>query len=145
MLERECKLKFSNKSPKSLIKIPFKVTCSGFLCADKKKCLPRHSWVCDGQKDCDDGSDEAHCSDSCEMFNGDFLCKSGDECIKLDKVCDGIATCFDKSDEGGSCDQVDACKALNCGDKCHLLPTGATCVCPEGQTFNQDTKQCDVS
>ena len=33
----------------------------GFTCRDSSNCYPI-SWVCDGLRDCDDGSDEANCA-----------------------------------------------------------------------------------
>lgn len=83
---------------------------------------------------------------SCELSNKSFLCKSGVECVPLDKVCNSKADCADKSDEGGLCGESDACKSTNCnGADCVILPTGPTCVCQKGYSFNNVTSNCEVS
>ena len=33
-------------------------------CADGSQCIIKY-WICDGHKDCDDGSDEANCGKLC--------------------------------------------------------------------------------
>lgn len=119
-------------------------TCSGFRC-DDGQCLTRHEWHCDGNKDCNDGSDELHCSPDCELADGKFLCKSDDECIPLSRVCDGNSDCSDKSDEGGFCNKTESCEELKCDLACQVLPTGAVCTCKKGLEFNKATKKCEVS
>lgn len=126
----------------------FQVTasCPGFKCADGKQCLPRHDWYCDGKADCNDKSDELHCAPHCELAEGSFLCKSEDECVAIEKVCDGKDDCSDKSDEGENCkNSAAACSSLKCDGECKLLPTGPTCVCEKGFTFNAANKKCEVS
>uniref|UniRef100_W5M439 Uncharacterized protein n=1 Tax=Lepisosteus oculatus TaxID=7918 RepID=W5M439_LEPOC len=70
-------------------------TCepSQFSCATGK-CVPA-IWKCDGDEDCEDGSDEAHCwRGTCSGFR----CKDG-ECIDKTWLCDGEPDCRDGSDE----------------------------------------------
>lgn len=57
------------------------------------------SWVCDGTKQCIDGSDEAHCCESESLNNGRFQCVSNGVCIPVKEVCDGWKHCTDGSDE----------------------------------------------
>ncbi|GFS61856.1 uncharacterized protein TNIN_420621, partial [Trichonephila inaurata madagascariensis] len=63
-------------------------------CADRSRCI-LHGWVCDGEKDCRDGSDEIGCG-SCSK--GQFQCDII-SCIETSSICNGEKDCRDGSDE----------------------------------------------
>ncbi|KAK2818981.1 hypothetical protein Q5P01_024542 [Channa striata] len=67
------------------------VPCSGSLL-----CI-HPAQLCDGKKDCPDGSDE-NCATTCP-YETDFLCKDRRSCIPKSLVCDGLLHCHDGSDE----------------------------------------------
>jgi len=73
-------------------------TCNSgeFKCANGKKCIDS-SWICDGDNDCGDNSDERGCGVVCN--SGEFRCANGAKCINPAWKCDGENDCGDNSDE----------------------------------------------
>jgi low density lipoprotein-related protein 2 len=70
-----------------------------FTC-DNKRCIPK-TWVCDGDDDCLDNSDEkGNCTEVSTCGAGDFRCNSG-RCIPSSFKCDTDNDCGDFSDENG--------------------------------------------
>ena len=62
-----------------------------FVCFNNKRCLD-YSRVCDLVKDCEDGSDEAQCTNN-------FQCNSSGKLLPKSKKCDEHFDCADLSDE----------------------------------------------
>ncbi|KAI8479511.1 hypothetical protein Bbelb_427720 [Branchiostoma belcheri] len=72
-------------------------------CRDLKGCV-KITKVCDGERDCSDGSDEIRCDEFCSLHGlfGDtafWKCRDSSGCIKGESLCNGLPDCEDGSDE----------------------------------------------
>ncbi|KAJ6656843.1 hypothetical protein lerEdw1_003174 [Lerista edwardsae] len=102
------------------------------VCANRQ-CIPR-DYLCDGEQDCQDGSDELDCSTPSPCEPNEFKCRNGPCTLKLWR-CDGDNDCPDGFDE------------LNCptkgpGDTCgpeqFLCVSSRRCI-PAGYQCDNET------
>ncbi|XP_009873173.1 PREDICTED: low-density lipoprotein receptor-related protein 2-like, partial [Apaloderma vittatum] len=93
-------------------------------CRDGTECVAQE-YMCDGEKDCADGSDEDGCAQLCDT-PGAFYCASGAVCIGAGERCDGVPQCPDASDEAGCWTPTREC-ALRCDTATRCIPESWLC------------------
>ncbi|XP_041066812.1 transmembrane protease serine 7 [Carcharodon carcharias] len=77
-----------------------------FCSPPSKECntsSPQHYFICNGVKDCENGTDELNCTDSVPCSNITYKCKNNLCIRKRNAKCDTSVDCLDGSDEM-SCD-----------------------------------------
>ncbi|XP_049434253.1 very low-density lipoprotein receptor isoform X1 [Epinephelus fuscoguttatus] len=110
-------------APSASSSTPVKCPLGSKPCKDNKECV-LYNHVCDGEKDCADGSDEEECLSACETDQ--FQCAHGKKCIEQSQVCDGVPQCQDRSDELGCAKRMEGC-AHQCDDKSRCIPNSFLC------------------
>ncbi|XP_015717311.1 low-density lipoprotein receptor-related protein 2-like isoform X1 [Coturnix japonica] len=93
-------------------------------CRDGTECVAQE-YVCDGEKDCADGSDEDGCAQLCDA-PGAFHCASSTTCVGANERCDGVPQCPDASDEMGCWSPTQDC-ALRCDGATRCVPESWLC------------------
>ncbi|XP_049341186.1 low-density lipoprotein receptor-related protein 1B isoform X1 [Astyanax mexicanus] len=117
-----------------------------YLCGDHQTCVSE-SWLCDGEPDCPDGSDETLNPCASEVIVrcplNHIQCTGTRKCIHFNKLCNGAKDCPDGFDEGVHCRELlSACHELHCRYGCIMTRNGTFCFCADGFEVGEDGRSC---
>ncbi|KAM6975856.1 uncharacterized protein LKV04_015114 [Tautogolabrus adspersus] len=107
-------------------------------CKDDLECV-LYSHMCDGERDCKDGSDEEGCAAQCKA--DEFECAHGKRCIPHDKVCDGQNDCQDLSDEMDCSSLIEGCHHP-CDNNSRCIPRTFLCDGERDCADGSDEEKC---